>query len=394
MVKHNIVFVHQDAYITGSAISLRNLIDGLDKDIFKIFVVAPIDGPAVNIWKEVGATVQICFFYTFWTSPGPKCIGRSNIKQYRSLLPNRKLRQTIKGLNPSLVHINDKAALQAGISLLNSGIPVIQHSRSAFHNTKCKINKFVSSKIIPLYSDEIIAISEDEIQGFEKSKNLSVIYNTVNFSEVDTAINESERLRNDLQISGDEIVIGMAENMSIHKGLLDIISIIDNFTSEQLQKVKFLLVGKFSEIDNLSSIGVNKSSKEYILEFIEKNNLQDKVILTGFQPKPLPYIAAMDIILVSKSHGVLGRQPIEAQALGTMVLAINGHSKKSTLVQNSKGGYLMNSIEELTEKLLQLITNKDKIKEHGEMGREYAKLNFDMMDYAKKITNIYLKYIN
>jgi glycosyltransferase involved in cell wall biosynthesis len=73
----------------------------------------------------------------------------------------------------------------------------------------------------------------------------------------------------------------------------------------------------------------------------------------------------MDLLLVSKQHGVLGRQPIEAQSVGTAVLAVNGHSKKSTILINEVGGYLVDSVEELKQKLLVLISNPAHLKNLG-----------------------------
>jgi len=369
------------------------MIQGLDRTKYNPIVVLAKDGKAKALYLELNVPVHVFEFDTFWTSPGPNCFSRENIAQLKSFLANKKLKLFIESLQPDLIHINDKAALQVGVSMKKSGIPLIQHSRSAYHNTKCKLNKFLSSTIIKSYANHIIAISEDEVQEFETFKNLTVLFNTVNFNDAQQAIAGRLELRSRLGIQENEVVIGMAENMSVRKGLLDIMSIIKFVKDNSIEHVKFLMVGKLSDNDSLKSIGIEKSSYDYFRDFIIDEKLHDKILLVGHQTKALDYIAAMDIIIVSKSHGVLGRQPLEAQAVATTVLAMNGHSKKSTLVRQGEGGFLVNNLDELKLKLLDLLMQPEQLSQHGQKGYAYAKEHFDMKQYSEKLNKIYGQYL-
>lgn len=392
--KYKIIYIHQDGLITGSAISLRNMIAGINQSLFEIYVVIPKDGPAIEIWENVGAKVFVFNFKTFWTSPGPKCFSRNNFKQLFALLPNQALKLFLLNLNPDLIHINDKAALQAGMSLKNCGIPIIQHSRSAYHLTACKANKFLSSKRIIQYANHIICISEDEMQQFEHLHNQSIMFNTVNLDEAKIAQNNRMAIRNQLNIGAHEMVIGMAENLGIYKGLFDIIDIIKLLKEKCNQSYKILIVGKIDQMDTINMHDFKGSTYAYFQKFIAENNLENKVILAGFQKEPLAYIAAMDLLLVSKQHGVLGRQPIEAQSVGTAVLAVNGHSKKSTILVNGIGGYVVDTMEELKRKLLELIAHPAELHNLGIKGQAYAIKHFDLNQYGKKVEELYLKTIN
>jgi len=392
--KYKIIYIHQDGLITGSAISLRNMIAGINQSLFEIYVVVPTDGPAIEIWENAGAKVFVFNFKTFWTSPGPKCFSRNNIKQLFALLPNQAFKLFLLNLNPDLIHINDKAALQAGVSLKNCGIPIIQHSRSAYHLTACKANKFLSSKRIIQYANHIICISEDEMQQFEHLHNQSIMFNTVNLDEAKIAQNNRMAIRNQLNIGAHEMVIGMAENLGIYKGLFDIIDIIKLLKEKCNQSYKILIVGKIDQKDTINIHDFKGSTYAYFQKVIAENNLENKVILAGFQKEPLAYIAAMDLLLVSKQHGVLGRQPIEAQSVGTAVLAVNGHSKKSTILVNGIGGYAVDTMEELKRKLLELIAHPAELHNLGIKGQAYAIKHFDLNQYGKKVEELYLKIIN
>jgi glycosyltransferase involved in cell wall biosynthesis len=392
--KYKIIYIHQDGLITGSAISLRNMIAGINQSLFEIYVVIPKDGPAIEIWENVGAKVFVFNFKTFWTSPGPKCFSRNNFKQLFALLPNQAFKLFLLNLNPDLIHINDKAALQAGVSLKNGGIPIIQHSRSAYHLTACKANKFLSSKRIIQYANHIICISEDEMQQFEHLHNQSIMFNTVNLDEAKIAQNNRMAIRNQLNIGAHEMVIGMAENLGIYKGLFDIIDIIKLLKEKCNQSYKILIVGKIDQKDTINIHDFKGSTYAYFQKVIAENYLENKVILAGFQKEPLAYIAAMDLLLVSKQHGVLGRQPIEAQSVGTAVLAVNGHSKKSTILVNGIGGYAVDTMEELKRKLLELIAHPAELHNLGIKGQAYAIKHFDLNQYGKKVEELYLKIIN
>lgn len=388
--KFKIVFVHQDSLITGSAISLRNIINPIDKNQYEIVIVTPKLGPAITIWENAGAQVLVYSFRTFWTSPGPKCISRGALKQLLAIIPSKKTKAFITSLKPDILHINDKAAIHVGVSCKNSTFPIVQHSRSAYHLTYCKLMGKLSAMLIKSYANHIICISEDEVQYFENFKNKTILYNTVNFNEAKSAINSKQETRRLLNIEDKDIVIGMAENFSVYKGINEIKEITFQLKDKK-DNLKFLLVGKIDEHDNIETEFGNVSSMQYLQKFINQHNLTANFILTGYQTKPLNYIAAMDLLIVAKAHGVLGRQPIEAQSVGTTVVALNGHSKQSKIVLNDSTGYLVDSVDELVKKIEYLIVNPTVIAKMSKEGLKHAELNFSDETYFDKLKTIYNK---
>src|SRR5687768_14724115 len=67
-----ITYIHQDGLITGSAISLINLLSGFTKGQVEATIIMAKDGPVRELFEKAGAKVIIHFFYTYWTFPGPK----------------------------------------------------------------------------------------------------------------------------------------------------------------------------------------------------------------------------------------------------------------------------------------------------------------------------------
>ena len=393
--KFKIAYFHQDGLITGSAISLRHFLSAIDRTQFEPIVIMAKEGPARNLYEALNIKVEVFFFDTFWTFPGPKCLSRGMLKQLKAIRSNKKLRAYILNtIKPDLVHINDKASINIGVSLQNTGIPIVQHSRSSYYITTCSFAKYISKTLINKYANHIICISEDEEDGFENNANRTIIYNTVDFDLAENAIAKRVEIREQLDIKPTEYLIGFAANVTEKKGAWDFLELCKNLRT--LENTKFILVGK---IDNQgqTNLGngkiINQSAKDYITSFIEEHNLEQKLIVTGFREDNLALIAAMDLLIVPNKNGVMGRQPIEAQTLGTPVIAQVGHSLKSKIVLNGETGYLVNNINEAIKLTKELVLQKFG-KEMASNAKKYAHQHFSPKQNMQKIERIYTNLIN
>lgn len=393
--KYKIAYFHQDGLITGSAISLRNFLSKINRNIFEPVIVLAQEGPARDLFEKLNIYVLVLKFRTFWTFPGPKCFSRDMFYQLTSLFPDKFLRNYILNvLKPDLIHINDKAGLNVGITMYKSGIPIIQHSRSTYYSTSCNFSKLLSKKAINNYADCIICISEDEVDGFENNPNKVIIYNTVDIQIATYAKTNRVKIRSELRVNNDEYLIGFAANINEKKGAWDFLELCNRL--KNIPKLKFIMVGQLNDYGK-TNLGNGEicplSPREFIDEYTNENGLKEKLIITGHKVDILNYIAAMDIIVVPNKNGVLGRQPIEAQAIGIPVIATIGHSGNSQIIMNKKTGYLVNNINEAINKVKYIIDNNA----FNEMSIEamlHAKNNFNPEINIKKIEQIYLNLIS
>lgn len=393
--KHRIAYFHQDGLITGSAISLRHFLNALDLNRFEPVVILAKEGAARELYENLGIAVYVYPYTAFWTFPGPRCFSRGMLKQLPSILPNSGLRRFIlNDIRPNLIHINDKAAMQVGITMRNSGIPIIQHSRSSYHNVNCPLTKFISRTFIQNYSKEIIAISEDEIDGFESVKNLSIINNTVDFVLTDSARAKRSAIRASLGIKDNELLIGFAAAINSKKGAWTFLKLCNHL--KNVSNVRFILIGKASKtghtlLDDGSILKI--PCEQYMQQFIAKHGLDKHIIVTGFRNDSLDLMAAMDLLIVPNKNGVLGRQPIEAQALGIPVVAINGHTGNSTVIDNGVTGLLVANENELIEQTEKLIENPIRLKQMSHKGIAYANQHFSPELNIRKIETLYDKLL-
>jgi glycosyltransferase involved in cell wall biosynthesis len=388
--KFKIAYFQQDGLITGSAISLRHFLSAIDRTQFEPVVIMAKEGPARNLYEALNIKVEVFYFDTFWTFPGPNCISRGMFEQIKAIRPNKKLRSYILNtIKPDLIHINDKASINIGVSLQGTSIPIVQHSRSSYYITTCNFAKFISKKLINKYANHIICISEDEEDGFENNINKSIIYNTVDFELAENAIAKRSEIRKQLDVKSEEFLIGFAANVTEKKGAWDFLELCK--TLKNIENTKFILVGKIED-QGETNLGngqiINLSPKEFISLFIKENNLEEKLIVTGFREDNLALIASMDLLIVPNKNGVMGRQPIEAQTLGTPVIAQVGHSLKSKIVLNGITGYLVNNINQaitLTKELVLKKTGNDM----ASNAKKYAEQHFSPKQNMQKIERIY-----
>lgn len=392
---YKIAYFHQDGLITGSAISLRHFLSATDRSLFTPIVVMAKEGPARKLFEDLDIRVEVFHFDTFWTFPGPRCFSRGLLRQLRALLPNQQLKQFIlQEIQPDLIHINDKASMNVGISLKNHGIPIVQHCRSSYISTACPVARFLSRSAIKKYANYIICISEDEEDGFEDIKNKSIIYNTVDPIVASQAIEARSETRNKLQIKPTDFLIGFAANVSEKKGAWDFLELCKQLY--HYPNTKFVLLGKIEDFGK-THLGNNQysnlSPRAWVQKFIEDNNLSDQLLVAGFRNDSLNIIAAMDLLIVPNKNGVLGRQPLEAQFVGTPVIARSGNSSSTNIIINNKTGYLVKNTQEMLSKTKDILMSK-RSDELAENAIAHARSNFKPIINMQRIENIYLTLLN
>jgi len=392
-----VVFVHQDGRLTGSAFSLLNLIRGFKGSVAVHVVLAEV-GPYQTLLAQEGIPTSICPFVRFWTFPGPNWYQKHVFLQLKAAIPNLVLRQHILDLAPDLVHLNDKACLQAGVSLRNYSIPIVQHLRSSYFPTSSPLGKWASISCIRSYANALIAISEDETDGFIQDKRLSVIFNTVNLTETEEAIAQKQATRSEFGIGENEIVIGYAANISGVKGAWDFLNMAIALCESYPEKpLRFVMAGTLpnttSNPGRLAKWGLRKleDPKAMLEAFKAHPLLKDKLLILGFQKAILPIIAAMDILVVCTRLGVLGRQPFEAMAVKTPIVVAAGHTGKSRVVLHEKTGLVapMKDLPALIQATERLILDGKLRQQLAENGYVYARTNFNPAINSQKVLELY-----
>jgi len=395
--KIKVLIVHHTANLDGSSISLLNLVEGVDKEEIQLEILLAGDGPLKEMIETKNIDVITLPIDLFYTSPGPNWSERSFLYNFKAFLPNKQITHYLKASTPDIVHLNDKALIAVGVAARKLNIPIVWHSRSTYHITRVKLNSLISSKIIKHCASHIIAISEDEVDGLENFPKLTIIYNSVNFSDVLYAVDHREETRQHLNLANNELAIGFVGHVSETRGAWDFIRAAGMVKKQHPdQLMKFFLVGKVPQIkSNGIRDKLNLNEKvDYLKtaqQLAHQANIADDMTITGFRSDVLNVMAALDIVVVYSRLGVLGRPPFEGMALGKPIIVAAGHSGKSKVVINEVTGLVIPPADptELAKALTRLIENPQLRDNLSNTSRIYAEENFDPGTQSKLVMEVY-----
>ncbi len=122
-------------------------------------------------------------------------------------------------------------------------------------------------------------------------------------------------------------------------------------------------------------------------------NIADKIKWQGFVSynKVPEALAQIDIFAYPSWHEGFGRSIMEAMAMEKAVVATRVGGIPD-LVRNGENGFLVepHKPEELAEKLIILIKDKELCEKFGRAGRKYVSKNFEWNDGIKKFSNLFL----
>lgn len=271
---------------------------------------------------------------------------------------------------PYLVFLISKQAKRNGFKY------IIGHSHATTYSDHFlgKVRNFIIKKMmfkryITNYMTCSIAAS-DFLYGKKEFKkgNVYLLNNAVSIK--DFAFNELTRnIYQDEFNSKDKIIlghVGRLENQKNHMFLLEVFKLLDN---KSPNKFKLILVG-------------NGSLEKKIKDYIEKNQLLDKVVLTGFRSDVDELLNVFDIFLLPSLFEGLPVVAIEAQTNGLPVILSNKITKEVGL-RNYQFLNIRDSnqwVEAILNTKIERNSNIDIIKEN----------NYDIKEEANKLTSYYI----
>ena len=385
----DILYIHHDGAISGSAISLRNLLLGLDRQRFSPRVLLTQDGPARKLYEALQIPVDIIPIREFPTCPGYKWHTLEHWKAWFCFVPNLKLNEYLRRVKPDLVHVNDKMMLGAGIAAKRVGIPIIWHSRSTYKATYSWMNRLLSQFVIRRYADHIIAISEDETEDFDDLPNLSIIYNSVDFDQVSQALTQKSSIVNEFSLQGRIVIGTVSSGINEMRGTFDFIRAV-SIVKKQLpdKNFKFIIVAPIPQEPFLENY-------RRAVNLAHEVQIEQELVFTGFRNDVLAFMSVMNVILLCNRHRALGRMSFEAMALGRPVVVTVGHSGKSRVAIDGETALIVppDDPKAMASAILKLLDSPDLCSQLGERGAAYTRQHFDPQRNTQLVEGIYRKLL-
>jgi glycosyltransferase involved in cell wall biosynthesis len=236
---------------------------------------------------------------------------------------------------------------------------------------------FKHKKHLLKLATHIIAVSNETkkwISKYVDKSNISVVYNGIDFNS--TTIKNSVEHNKEVKTKYMIAIIGY---MCQRKGIdffLELILLL----SKQNKEIEFMIIGDFE----------NNTEKEFFLESLEINNLENIVSITGIVENVYKYISISDIVVMMSREEALPRTVMEAAFMKKPVVAFDTAGTKEML-PTTEFVVKQYDLNQFSNKVLNIIIN-NRFKELGDSNYKYLEQNFDLNTQIKKIENIIKKY--
>lgn len=323
-----------------------------------------------------------------------KVFEDNRIKSYSVKFSNKKLltvanelKKIIKENNIKIVHAHDNnASLSAYLTkrIFRLDIKVVSHIHNCYPFLKAGginkgIDKIVRNKydanvtcgkvVTDFYKDNTEYFKEDEVLTLSNAVDIDYI------TKID--YDKCEEARKKYNIPKDKKILGFIGRLDEQKGLIPFIKEFAKYKDKFID-CKVLLVG-------------NGSQQEEIRDLINKLNLTELFILTGFQEDVYKFYPIIDIFFLPSVYEGLPMVLLEAMAFKKAVVSMNVGSISEVI--NNETGVLVKK-GDYSNFIKQLIVLKDKeklIKDFSKKAYKLVEDKFNINNYINQVENKYFE---
>ena len=291
------------------------------------------------------------------------------------------MEKELKDKKINIIHSNTNSdrtiSAIAARKLKCKNITTVHSCQSIRHNIlhKYLINHFIADG----YSSKKILTEKDKIP----ENKVTVIHTGIPDSAVQFSEEKRKSTRNKLNISSDDIVIGIVARLVDFKGiniLIDSLKIINE--RYNINNVKLLIVGD----------GILRGELE---QQSERLNLKNEIIFTGFRNDLDNCLSAMDIYTQPSMEMNAELFPLSALLAksASLPLIVSNIGDLKYLVKDNSDGFVINpgDTDILAKKLISIVKNKELRKDMGKKSLENYKQNFTLKNMIQKILSVYSK---
>lgn len=292
-----------------------------------------------------------------------------------------------------LIHVNEITNLPSVV--LASRIfkkPIVLHVRSLQRSPNGLRNRLIY-KVIKKFVTSIITIDKTVARSLPTTLNKHVIHN--GFDPYSKINEDNDAVDKQLKSLKGKLKVVTVGNILFMKGIEEFVQAAKLAKSEGMQ-VDFIIVGDKPKSKNgifeylLKQLGLLHEAKQFVLDFIEENQLESIVHLIKFTPNITSVYKNIDVLCFPSHLNAVGRPVFEAAFLKKpSIVAIKDplddtiiHQQTGLCIEEKKPQNLYNAIKYYYE-------NDAEILRMGNNAHELAKTNFDIKNNAAKVLNLY-----
>ena len=317
----------------------------------------------------------------------------SGVKSYNIKFSNKNilanawdLSKIIKNENIKIVHAHDNTASLISYlvkKIFRNDIKIVSHIHNCYPFLKGngfnkKIDKYIRNKydfnitcgktVTDFYKENTDYFNEDKNLTLSNAMDIKYITN-IDKSDIEKVIKK-------YKIPSNKKILGFIGRLDEQKGIIPFINELSKHKDEFYDSV-ILLVGSGSQ-------------EEEIKDLINKLNLEDLFILTGFQENIKSFYPIIDVFLLYEG---LPMVLLEAMAFKKPVVSMNVGSISEVI--NKDTGILVNSgdYDRFINELIVIKNSNDLSIELGEKSYIFVEDKFNINSYVNKIEDLYVNKI-
>jgi glycosyltransferase involved in cell wall biosynthesis len=262
--------------------------------------------------------------------------------------------------------------------LIIARIKGISHSHSHSHiqdgDFFSRVKKFFISTTRPLYgffASKRFACTKNAGKFLYGKLQFEIIPNAIQVEKFLFSSENRDKIRTELFLSDDVVLIGYVAGFSIQKNHSFLIEVLELLVKEH-KNIRLILVGYGAEMENIKNLVFVKQLSDFVIFYGKSDNVEE-------------LYSAMDVFAFPSLGEGLGIVGIEAQTNGLPVLAstnIPPEMKISDLVYWLD---LKEGAKIWADKLLE-ITGKRKM---TDMSKTITEAGYNISEEAKKLTDLY-----
>ena len=355
----------------------------LDKGRFQVEVLSgPQTGSEGSLIEEVRQRgVQLTIM--------PEMVREINPKNDLQAL--WKLYHLMRRKRYGIVHTHSsKAGIIGRLAARLAGTPVIVHTVHgwSFHehmSSPVRRTYILLERISAAYTSALIVVTQKDInKGLKyrigKPEQYRLIRSAVPLDEFDPGSEDRSAVRQELGIPAGAFVMGNLGRFSAQKNPLDWVRLAGK-VGRRYPQVFFLLVGD----------GPMRAQVEAALVSEE---ISERTLLTGLRRDAAHMLAAMDVFVLTSLWEGLPRVIPQAMLMGLPVVANRADGTVES-ISDGRTGFLCDpgDIDQMCERISNLIERPDERLSMGRHGQEYARHEFDLRQMISQIEALYTELL-
>ena len=354
-----------DMRIGGTEMVIKNIIEGSNRNFFlmSIFCIEEPIGPwGVELQSQgINITAKA-------RKPG------FDLKLIAQI--NRHLREN----NIDVIHCHQYTPWVYGvIAAIGTKTKVIFTEHGRFYPDSSSWKRKLINPVLCIITDHVTSISKATKQALVEYENIpknriEVVYNGIAALKVNPS--ETQKTRAKLDINSSTTVIGTIARLDPiknHKMMINAFAII----AKQIDDIKLIIVGDGEERENIQAQ-------------ISNLGLEDKVRLTGYDPRPQRYLELMDIYLLSSLSEGTSMTLLEAMSLGKPCIATDAGGNPE-IVKNFETGLVTSNDDaaKFADAVMTLINQHEMLSSYGQEGKRVFDSSFNVTKMNEKYALLY-----